>query len=191
MKRLANLVPTKCLEMNPINVLDYLSTQDDKIYCPLLYGYSNYSRNNFKNHLIHFSNIPSFDENLYNCKGSQLGGTGLAISKNSKHIDLAIEYTFWIASENCQKNLFYYSGGQPGNIKAWKDKNLNEDCNNFFIDTLETLEKSWLRPRFDGYMYFQDIAGTIINDYLKHDQGSDIVIDKLIKEFEKSMYVNK
>ena len=40
-------------------------------------------------------------------------------------------------------------------------------------------------------MYFQDIAGTIINDYLKHDQGSDIVIDKLIKEFEKSMYVNK
>ena len=71
--------------------------------------------------MIHFSNIPSFDENLYNCKGSQLGGTGLAISKNSKHIDLAIEYTFWIASENCQKNLFYYSGGQPGNIKAWKD----------------------------------------------------------------------
>jgi len=191
MKKLSNLVPQNCLQMNPINVLDYMSNNDDNIYCPLLYGYSNYSRKDHKNNLIKFSNIPSFDENINNCKGAQLGGTGLAISKKTKNIETALEYTFWVASEECQKNLYYYSGGQPGHMKAWQDIDINNDSNDFFKDTLDTLKKSWLRPRFDGYMYFQDIAGTIINEYLKSDKQADIIIDQLIKEFEKSLYVNK
>tara|TARA_Y100000590_G_C15697719_1_gene1005764 strand:- start:518 stop:1663 length:1146 start_codon:yes stop_codon:yes gene_type:complete len=190
MKKLASLVPENCLQMNPINVLDYMSSNTDKVYCPLLYGYSNYSRKNFRNNLIKFTNIPSFDQNISNCQGAQLGGTGLAISKESKYIDLALEYTFWVASEECQKNLYYYSGGQPGNLNAWKNEKINNDSNNFFRDTLNTLENSWLRPRFDGYMYFQDIGGTIINDYLKNDIQADKTIDKLIKEFEKSLNVN-
>jgi len=191
MKKLSNLIPKDCLEMNPINVLDYLSSNNDRVYCPLLYGYSNYSRKNFRDNLIEFTNIPSFDENNNNCKGAQIGGTGLAISKETKNIEIALDYVFWVASEECQKTLYYYSGGQPGHIKAWQDKNINNDCNNFFINTLKTLENAWLRPRFDGYMYFQDIAGTIIHDYLKNDKQADIIIDKLIMEFEKSFNVNK
>ena len=191
MKKLSSLVPKDCLEMNPINVLDYLSSNNDRVYCPLLYGYSNYSRENFRDDLIEFTNIPSFDENNNNCKGAQIGGTGLAISKETKNIEIALDYVFWVASEECQKTLYYYSGGQPGHIKAWKDKNINNDCNNFFINTLKTLENAWLRPRFDGYMYFQDIAGTIIHDYLKNDKQADITIDKLIMEFEKSLNVNE
>jgi len=190
MKKLSSLVPKDCLEMNPINALDYMSSNNDKVYCPLLYGYSNYSRKNFRDGLIKFTNIPSFDENINNCKGAQIGGTGLAISKKTKNIEIALEYVFWVASEECQKDSYYYSGGQPAHIKAWKDENINNDCNNFFINTLETLENSWLRPRFDGYMYFQDIAGTIINDYLKNDKQADITIDKIIMEFEKSLNVN-
>ena len=136
--------------------------------------------------MIKFTNIPSFDENINNCKGAQIGGTGLAISKESKNKEIALEYIFWVSSEECQKDLYYYSGGQPGHIKAWKDENINSDCNNFFINTLNTLENSWLRPRFDGYMYFQDIAGTIIHDYLKNDKRANLTIDKLIMEFENS-----
>ena len=191
MKKLSSLVPKDCLEMNPINALDYMSSNNDKVYCPLLYGYSNYSRKNFRDGLIKFTNIPSFDENINNCKGAQIGGTGLAISKETKNIEIALDYVFWVASEECQKTLYYYSGGQPGHIKAWKDKNINNDCNNFFINTLKTLENAWLRPRFDGYMYFQDIAGTIIHDYLKNDKQADITIDKIIMEFEKSLNVNQ
>ena len=44
MKILADLVPKKCLSMNPIETLDYMSTNTNIVYCPLLYGYSNYSR---------------------------------------------------------------------------------------------------------------------------------------------------
>ena len=71
------------------------------------------------------------------------------------------------------------------------NKSINDDCNNFFKDTLKTLETSWLRPRYDGYMYYQDIAGTIINKYLSSDTSAELVINELKIEFEKSFYVNK
>ena len=70
-----------------------------------------------------------------------LGGTGLAISKSTKHLKTALKYSFWVASANCQRELYYDSGGQPGNVLAWRDDKINENCNNFFKNTLKTLEK--------------------------------------------------
>jgi len=191
MKRLSDLVPLDCLNMNPIETLEYMSNNNDKAYCPLLYGYSNYSRKGFRESIIKFTNTPSFNQDKNNCSGSQIGGTGLAISKQTTNIDLALEYAFWVASAQCQKSLYYFSGGQPGNLEAWNDKSINDDSNNFFKNTLETLERSWLRPRYDGYMYYQDKAGTIINNYLSSDNSEELVIDELSAEFERSFYVNK
>ena len=191
MKKLADLVPRECLSMNPIETLDYMSTNDDILYCPLLYGYSNYSRLNFRESLIHFTDIPSFNGKENNCSGSQLGGTGLAISKSTKHLKTALKYCFWVASENCQRGLYYDSGGQPGNVLAWRDDKINENCNDFFKNTLKTLDKSWLRPRYDGYMYYQDKAGTLINNFLKGENSIDFTINEMKKEFDKSFYVNK
>ena len=191
MKSLADLVPKNCLQMNPIETLDYMSTHEDISYCPLLYGYSNYSREGFRDHVVHFSNIPSFnEESNSNCSGSQLGGTGLAISKTTKHLEAALDYTFWVASEKSQKDLYYFSGGQPGHLKAWEDDKINNNCNNFFKNTLETLQKSWLRPRYDGYMYYQDIGGTLINNFLRGDSAIDLTFDEMTKEFDKSLHVN-
>ena len=191
MKKLADLVPRECLSMNPIETLDYMSTNDDILYCPLLYGYSNYSRLNFRESLIHFTDIPSFNGKENNCSGSQLGGTGLAISKSTKHLKTALKYCFWVASENCQRGLYYDSGGQPGNVLAWRDDKINENCNDFFKNTLKTLDKSWLRPRYDGYMYYQDKAGTLINNFLKGENSIDFTVNEMKKEFDKSFYVNK
>ena len=191
MKKLADLVPRECLSMNPIETLDYMSTNDDILYCPLLYGYSNYSRLNFRESLIHFTDIPSFNGKENNCSGSQLGGTGLAISKSTKHLKMALKYCFWVASANCQRGLYYDSGGQPGNALAWRDDKINENCNNFFKSTLRTLDKSWLRPRYDGYMYYQDKAGTLINNFLKGENSIDFTVNEMKKEFDKSFYVNK
>ena len=190
MKDLANLVPEKCLSMNPINVLDIMSETDDFSFCPMLYGYSNYSRKNFRQYIVNFGNMISFNNDKNDCKGSQIGGTGLAISKSSKNIEVALEYSFWVASETCQKDIFYKSGGQPGHLKAWKHKEINQDCENFFSNTLETLEKSWLRPRYDGYMYYQDKGGTLINKFLKNEISLDKTIENLFIEFERSFSVN-
>ena len=117
MKKLSQLVPKDCLSMNPINVLDIMSDSDDFYFCPQLYGYSNYSRVGFRKSVVNFGNMISFDEDKNNCKGSQIGGTGLAISKSTKYLEIALEYSFWVASEICQTDTFYKSGGQPGHLK--------------------------------------------------------------------------
>ena len=191
MKRLSKLVPLDCLKMNPIETLEYMSTNNNILYCPLLYGYSNYSRKGFRDSVVKFTNTPSFNQDENNCSGSQIGGTGIAISKQTKNKDIALKYSFWIASAECQRSLYYFSGGQPGNLDAWQDKSVNLDSDDFFKGTLETLNKSWLRPRYDGYMYYQDLAGTIINKYLSSDTSAESVIDELKVEFEKSFYVNR
>ena len=190
MKDLAKLVPEKCLSMNPINVLDIMSETNDFSFCPMLYGYSNYSRKNFRQYVVNFGNMISFNNDKNDCKGSQIGGTGLAISKSSKNIEMALEYSFWVASEVCQKDIFYKSGGQPGHLKAWQYEDINKDCANFFTNTLKTLEKSWLRPRYDGYMYYQDKGGTLINKFLKNEISLDKTIENLFIEFERSFSVN-
>ena len=192
MKKLTKLLPQECLKMDPIQTLDFMSENNDKIYSPMLYGYVNYSREGFRKNRIKFDDMPSFDtSSKINCKGSQIGGTGLAISAFSKNIDVALDYAFWVASKDCQSSLFYFSGGQPGHLDAWKNNQINEDSLNFFLSTLKTMEKGWVRPRYNGYMYFQDVAGSIINDFLNGDGKEEIIIDKLINEFEKSFDVNK
>jgi len=192
MKRLSDLLPKEYLSIDPIQSLDQMASTDEKIYSPMIYGYVNYSRKGFRKHLIKFDDMPSFDnKSNNNCKGSQIGGTGLAISSFSKDIDIALDYAFWIASGECQSSLFYFSGGQPGHLDAWINKSINDDSLNFFSSTLKTMQKGWLRPRYNGYMYFQDVGGTIINDFLNGHDKEEVVIEKLIKEFEKSFYVNK
>tara|TARA_B100001996_G_scaffold284244_1_gene224557 strand:+ start:650 stop:1798 length:1149 start_codon:yes stop_codon:yes gene_type:complete len=192
MKRLTRLLPQECLKMDPIQTLDFMSENNDKIYSPMLYGYVNYSREGFRKNRIKFDDMPSFDSSFkVNCKGSQIGGTGLAISAFSKNIDLALDYAFWVASQECQSSLFYFSGGQPGHLDAWKNNQINKDSLNFFLSTLKTMENGWVRPRYNGYMYFQDIAGSIINDFLNSDDKEETIIDKLTREFEKSFDVNK
>tara|TARA_B100001123_G_C15267201_1_gene1008898 strand:+ start:255 stop:1403 length:1149 start_codon:yes stop_codon:yes gene_type:complete len=191
MKKLMRLLPQECLKMDPIQTLDLMSESNDKIYSPMIYGYVNYSRKGFRKNPIKFDEMPSFDSSSKNnCKGSQIGGTGLAISAYCKNKDIALDYAFWIASQECQSTLFYFSGGQPGHIDAWKNQHVNADSLDFFKSTLKTMQEGWVRPRYNGYMYFQDVAGSIINDFLNSDDKEETTIDKLIKEFEKSFYVN-
>ena len=120
-----------------------------------------------------------------------MSASSLDPTKSTKNLAIALKYVFWIASEDCQKGLFFNSGGQPAHISAWKDKEVNNNCNQFFENTLETLKKSWVRPRYDGYMYFQDIGGTLVNKFLKGETSIDFTINEMKKEFEKSFYVNK
>ena len=157
-------VPRECLEMNPIEVLDWLSRDGTYAYSPLLYGYTNYSRNGFRPHVVRFSDIPAIGED--GPCGSALGGTGIAVSAYCQASHAAIDYAYWIAGAECQKGLYFESGGQPGNAAAWSDPLLNEVSHDFFSATRATLEQAWLRPRYDTYLRFQDVGGDLVNAFL-------------------------
>ena len=143
-----------------IVVAEEMAESNNIFYCPYLYGYSNYSREGFRKNILHYTNIMNLSGK--GPVGTHLGGTGIAVSNKCINKKYAIEYAYWISSSNAQKNIFYTSGGQPSNALAWEDNIINNETNNFFINTRETLEKSWIRPRHNGYMNFQDQAGNII-----------------------------
>ena len=87
---------------------------------------------------------------------------------------------------NVKKNIYYKNGGQPGNAKAWEDSEINHETNNFFNNTRKTLERSWVRPKHNGYMNFQDSGGDTINEYLDKSIETIKVYEKLKSEYRKS-----
>jgi multiple sugar transport system substrate-binding protein len=143
-----------------------MSSSDDVAYCPLAFGYSNYSRDGYRHNLLSFGPIPS--PSAHGPIGATLGGAGIAISRNCTHPEIAAEYALRIAGADCQRTLYVDSGGQPGNRIAWLDDHANRITNRYFLATLPVLENAWLRPRSRGFVTFQAASAEIIARYLRN-----------------------
>nr|WP_321462180.1 ABC transporter substrate-binding protein [uncultured Cohaesibacter sp.] len=177
-----NLDPV-CLSNNPIEVLERMSQQDDFCYCPLLYGYNSYSRKE-RSKPIAFNDIPALG-NDGPC-GSMIGGAGIAVTSGCQHREIALEFAFWIMSREVQSGFYFDAMGQPGHRDAWLDERTNAQSLDFFKNTLETLDRSWLRPRYDGFLGFIDAAGRLINRYLGAPQNVETVLDDMEQAYEIS-----
>jgi len=99
---------------------------------------------------------------------------------------VAVDYAFWIAGAECQKGLYFTSGGQPGHAAAWQDAGCNAASRDFFRNTRRTLETAWLRPRYDGYMGFQDRAGDIVHACLRGDTDTGATLEQLQAAYRDS-----
>ncbi|GGW42096.1 hypothetical protein GCM10007383_28480 [Arenibacter certesii] len=179
LKELADRLNPEFFDWNPIRVYEAMTVRNDLAYCPWAYGYSNYSRRGYASKVLHYHDLIKDDRGaVYR---STLGGTGLAISANSKNKDLAVEYAMFVANPIIQSSLFFDNGGQPGHRKAWQDDFVNIRSGDFFKSTLKTLDCAFLRPRYNGYMYFQDNAGSLIRDYLMNGGSTEDLIYSLNK----------
>lgn len=164
------------INMNPINVLDRMSMEDDIIYSPFLFGYTNYSRNGYKNHIIDFCNCPVNPEKHIS---SILGGVGLSISSNCKYIDEAAKYIKYVADPFIQESTYTKYGGQPGNINAWKNEENNILCNNFFSNTLRTLQNAFIRPQHPLWNNFQEQGSELLHSGLLKNYSSEKIMKEL------------
>ncbi len=159
MVELSALVPAQCLTSNPIDVAELLAADDRYSHAVCMYGYSNYSRKGFRENIICYDDLPSFDGQA---RGSQLGGAGIAVSSASKNPQLAAEVAFLLSSPEVQSDTYVVGGGQPGNLVAWKSGFANEITGNFFANTLRSLERAWVRPRIYGWPEVQYASSQII-----------------------------
>lgn len=165
LKQLLDLCDRECLRRNPIATWDLLARSDTFAYCPFAYGYSNYARAGYAKHALEFGGLVRIDQGTR--LRSTLGGAGLAVSSRCEHVEEAMRYCEYVAGAECQRTLYFDSGGQPGNRAAWVDNEVNRRCAGFFAKTLATLDEAYLRPRFNGYIGFQDAAGPIVHKFLK------------------------
>ena len=157
LRKLAELCDPACLDRNPIRTAEWMSQADDPraAYCPFAYGYSNYSRPRYASHVLKAGGLVTFNGTRLR---STLGGAGIAVSSKTKHPRACMDFARFTADPDTQMGVYFQAGGQPGHRAAWMDASVNAASNDFFRDTLQTLDESLLRPQFPGYMDFQDAA---------------------------------
>jgi multiple sugar transport system substrate-binding protein len=182
MRRLAAAAPGECFTCNPIAVLDRIAAEPERRwYAPLIYGYVTYARTR----RVAFGDIPSLKRGG-DCAGSVLGGTGIAVSAYCKHARVAQQAAARIASADVQAGIFATSGGQPAHLAAWTNADVDRAAAGFFSGTRQTLERSFVRPRFDGYIGFQQHAGELIAACLRGHAGIDQTLTALCQSFDRA-----
>jgi multiple sugar transport system substrate-binding protein len=171
LRELLSLCDPTCWTRNPIASHDRLSSSANTriAYCAFAYGYSNYARTGYAAHTLTFGDVPSFNNAPLH---TTLGGTGLALSALRPNHEAALAYAQFAACGKTQRTLFTQAGGQPAHRTAWLDPDNNRATGNYFLNTLSSLDRAWLRPRYCGYLEFQEKAGAIIHAALR-TQTSD------------------
>ena len=184
LRELAQLCPSDIFKWNPIAVYEALSRRDDYVYCPFAYGYSNYSRAGYSEHILVFDDMVSVGDGG-RCR-TTLGGTGLAISAQCQQLETALDYAQFTADPITQRTLFFENGGQPGHRAAWLNDEVNRRTHNYFKNTLPALDRAYLRPRYPGYLHFQDNAGFPLHDYLVNGGNPHNVLEQMKQLFDES-----
>ncbi len=184
MKKLWSFFDPELFDFNPIRLAEIMASSDKYWYCPFSYGYSNYSRKGYASKLLTYGDLVTF-----NGKGlkSTLGGAGLAVSSYSPNITSCIKYAAWVASPEVQSGIYVRNGGQPGYRKVWENEEANYLSNNFFKNTIKTLDSSYMRPRYNGYLFFQDKAGDEIQSFLKGEITSTQTLDRMDNLYNASL----
>lgn len=186
LRELGKNIKSESYDWNPIKVYEAMTLTDEYAYSPFAYGYTNYSREGYARKLLKFHDMVSIDgQKLI----TTLGGTGLAISADSKHQEIAAKFAEYVGSETTQKGVFFDNGGQPGHREAWLDIRTNEVTIDFFKDTLPALDRAFLRPRYHGNMYFQDRAGAPIRDYMMKGGDEHKFLKHLNQIYQKSLSI--
>ncbi|MCW8312252.1 extracellular solute-binding protein [Sphingobacterium sp. InxBP1] len=186
-KSLADVLDPAFYEKNPFQVFEAMTQDDEIAYCPFAYGYSNYARAGYARKILHFHDLVSLNGVPMI---STLGGAGLAVSSQSRHIAVAMDYARFVASPEIQETLYAENGGQPGHLRAWKSERVNACTTNYFASTLPALERAYLRPRYDGHLYFQDHAGDMVVEYLRQGGNEMTVLEKMNAMYRRSLVVD-
>ena len=162
MERLRDLSHPDAFGWDPPTLLDRM--QEDVVhYSPMLFGYSNYSRESGRA-VLRFGDLPTITGEPV---GSTLGGAGIAVSSSCAAPQAAADYAAWITSAPIQAGEYVRAGGQPGRIEAWVDDAIDREAGGFFQATLATLRGAWVRPRVVGYQRFQTAACEVLRQFIE------------------------
>ena len=161
MRDLLRFCPPNVLDWNSIELHDRMVSRDDLMFCPAVYCYATYAEADQLKPL-RFHNLPGPRGHA----GSTIGGTGLGVSASSRHRKEALAYARFVSGVETQR-AFASLHGQPAHKQMWEDADVNQRFGGCYCDTRATIEASWIRPRYDGYLAFQARGGELVEAYLR------------------------
>lgn len=184
LRELAVVTEPNAAAGNPIQILERMATDDDIVYCPLIFGYTNYSRDGYVRQPVTFHDLPCvFGDGPH---GSCLGGAGLAISAASPNLDAALAYAQWVADPETQRTEYLRAGGQPAARAAWDDPAADILTRGFFTSTRATIDAARPRPTYPGFPQFQTRAAALIQDAILSNGHSGRLLDTLETDYQRS-----
>lgn len=186
LRALMRLVDPVCQQQDPIAAFDEMAQPGSRVACaPLIFGYVNYAWEGFRPVRLRFADIPSFPGR--GPQGAVLGGTGMAVSARTVHPREALEFALWCAEPATQAGVYAMAGGQPAHPAAWESTEVNAKAGDFYQATRKTLEGSWVRPRHDGYMPFQDAGSRRLLEGLQKDEPAPAIVAALNTMYTESL----
>ena len=188
MKELYSLVDKKMFSCNPIAVAELMSSTDEYWYCPFAYGYSNYSRAGYAKKLLHYTGLITFGNKKLK---TTIGGTGLAVSAFSNHKQIATDFAAMVVSGECQRTLYVQHGGQPGHRTAWTDAEANRLTHDYFTNVLPAMDNGYVRPRYNGYLHFQDHAGLPLQQCIRENGDPLEALQQMNELYQQSLLHKK
>lgn len=168
---LASVSHPDSFEMNPIQLLDAMSSDGKIVYTPYLYGYTNYSRDGFRRHPLEFWDAPLLWENAE--VSTQMGGVGISVSARiaPEKLRSAVAFAKYLASPEVQKGIYTEADGQPAAKSAWLDEKNNRMTRGFFRNTFKTLETSFVRPKIARWNDFQEEESADLHRQIKEKKS--------------------
>ena len=175
MRDLLACCPPEVLDWNSIALHDQMAARSDLVFCPAVYCYATYAEAD-NVHPLRFHDFPGPS----GPRGSTIGGTGLAVSAASYQREAALAYARFAARLSTQTG-FAHHHGQPARRECWEDAAINARFGGCYRDTRATMEQCWIRPRYDGYLAFQEAGGDLIESHLRGALGEDALLDRLAR----------
>ncbi len=173
MRGLLPLCAPAVLDWNSIDLHDQMVKSDDLVFCPAVYCYATYAESDQRRPL-RFHDLPG----PRGPAGSAIGGTGLGVSAHTRHLPEALAYARF-AIEPATQRAFAAHHGQPAYREVWDDSAINERLGDCFRATRTTIESSWIRPRYKGYLDFQATGGELVEAHLRDQIAADALLDEL------------
>jgi multiple sugar transport system substrate-binding protein len=180
LRALVKLVPSEAFTWNSISMHDQMVARDDLVYCPAVYGYATYAETDQRVPL-RFHDLPGLASE--SSAGSTIGGTGLGISTACREPEAALAYSRYLLETETQRR-FASLHGQPARVEAWDDAEIDARFGGCFSATRQTMEGCCTRPRYAGYLAFQEKAGPLVERHLLGDIPEVRLMDALRKLHE-------
>ncbi|WP_417522681.1 extracellular solute-binding protein [Marinovum sp.] len=165
LRALYNLGPDEQVDMNPIRVLEVLTTGDDFALSPCLFGYVNYARPGFRPHQVAYFDLPV--STGHSRPRGILGGAGIGVSAKTRHPEEATRFAAWVTSQEVQSGVYLANNGQPANRHTWLEQAKNPEVAGFFKGGFHTIDNAWTRPRDIWFLDFVDEVCAIMPDFFR------------------------
>lgn len=174
--------------LDPIGIHELLAESNELVCCPLVYSYAYYGGVSEDRVALAWSAAPRLraDDRLAN---STLGGTGLAVTPRAYSRVLAVtKYVRGLLDVGVQLDTVSTVGGQSATAAVWASDVVDKAWNGHYSATLSTLRTAYVRPRFDGWIAFQDELSERVRELLGNDADVDAAVDRIEDDYRRASH---